>query len=214
MQRIRNDISIDKRFVKYFRIFFVNLDNLDELLRDLLKFDVNIVKGIFLELIDKPIFAKNIEVLNKFYKSFNIEVNKNDPRKLSENEIQKYSYLDKIEEYMAFKMNHFIIYQLMEKYEVQSLIGKLNLENMKVNELEQIFNNCKNVDIIKKVHIILMNKKSDKNPTAVDSSFIFGDNDPFARKTPLTDPSENIFKNFFGGSPFSPVYNKFIDPSD
>lgn len=185
-----------EQMIKYMRLFFVNIEDLNLIIEKLMEINPNIVKGIFQELIDKPIFALNFDMLKKFYGAYNVKPNKDLYRAINKNEIQKFSHLPKIEQVIVFHMDHFVLYKIINSYHQESILYKLNFDNMEDDKLKTIHKECQVISVVKKVGDILINKNSRKETTTMK-------NNPFS-----FNPSDNPYNN--GSSDINDLYKSFF----
>lgn len=160
-----NDIlPIDKeKITKYLRLFLIQISK-DNLLEKINKIDGNIIKNLLIELIKSPsIFAQNEQTIGDFYNSHQCDVTHKSFRNITKNEIDKYSYLDKIEGYKVLTLDHYIIYKIILQFKLDDIMCKLNFESMSQKNLQIIHDNTLNVKICITVGNIIINREIKKN---------------------------------------------------
>lgn len=143
----RDKLPLDKeKLMDYISFFFTRIEKINDLLDDLMKIDSRIVEGIVLKLIDEPTFYSSLltsgdlddNIGQIFYKLQNIKYPKYRKGNL-------------------FMLNHFIIYQLMDKYGFTDLMGLLNYNKMNVTQLNYILDNSKNISVIRNALQVIKN---------------------------------------------------------
>lgn len=152
--------EIKTSVIKYVRTFFVDIEDISDVLDKLYEIDKDIPKEILRDLVKKPIIGSSREKVHSFVKEFNIGVRSIPTlaslddiliREVTPNEIDRFKHLPKIDKYVAFNMHHYIIFHFMNKYGFFDCVEKICFNNITKEKRKLISEQCKDPLTLRKI---------------------------------------------------------------
>ena len=156
--------EIKDNLIKYIRLFFVNIDKLDDLMDKIYEIDPSILNLIFISMLNNSMMANSRETVQKFTGIYDVNVTSIEKlhsnynilvRNTTKTEKERFKYFPKIEMFVIFKMHPYIVAKFMLKYKFFEAMTNINYATMLKIHRKHLSECCDDIKVIKKINLAL-----------------------------------------------------------